>query len=290
MPAVLFYFHSAGGFSMAELPVKDICLSVRRAIVRMSDFFGTSSVRKSIQEESGMSDRHLRLFKTSCLVLILGVSMSAYATTSTFTWKEEVLLHDGGKIIVTRTVERGGRHEIGQKPSYKEQSLIFTIPGTNQQVIWEDKFSEDLGSANFLPMVLEISGGSPYIVAYPMGCLSYNKWGRPNPPYAFFKYDDKVWQRIPLQELPVEIKTPNLIFSSPDLAVEKFGTRFISSEMIKQLIDGYKQPEYKTILREPVKLGLLGSSVNCEEMIHYKCGWISPHGTFGRNFMDKTCK
>jgi len=37
--------------------------------------------------------------------------------------KEEVLLHDGSKLIVERTVERGGRHEIGQPPPIKVESL-----------------------------------------------------------------------------------------------------------------------------------------------------------------------
>jgi hypothetical protein len=208
-----------------------------------------------------MSDRHLllRLFKAISLVLALGVSMSAYGFGGD-SWKEEVLLHDGSKIIVTRTVERGGRHEIGQRPPFKEQSLHFAMPGTNQEIIWEDRYSEEVGSANFLPMVLEISKGTPYVVAYPMGCLSYNKWGRPNPPYVIFQYQGKEWMRIPLQELPTEIKTPNLIFSSPDIEVEKSGKRFITAAMIKELIDGYKQPEFKIIVREPMKQGLGATS------------------------------
>ncbi|MFH1026372.1 MAG: hypothetical protein V1791_00065 [Pseudomonadota bacterium] len=225
-------------------------------------------------------------------ILIMGTSMNAFGFLGLggTSWKEEVLLHDGQKMIVKRSVERGGRHEIGQKAPYKAQSLVFVVSGTNQEVTWEDKFSEDLGMANFLPMLLDVRDGVAYLVVSPMGCLSYNKWGRPNPPYVIFKYDGKAWQRIPLEELPTEIKTPNLIFSMPDIEVEKASTRFMTAEKIKAIISGYKQPEYKTILREPVKPGTAGSSVNCEEMIHYKCGWISPHGTFGRDFMDKTCK
>jgi hypothetical protein len=205
-------------------------------------------------------------------------------------WKEEVLLHDGNKIIVERRVQRGGRHEVGQKPPYKEQRLSFTMPGTPQTITWEDHYSQDLRQANFLPMAVDISGGTPYLVVYPMGCLSYNKWGRPNPPYVVFHYQENEWKRVSLQELPSEINSPNMIFSMPDIEVEKLGTRFVSAEKIKRLIAAYQQPEFKTILREPVKSGAEGSAVNCEEMIHYKCGWISPQGTFGREFMDRTCK
>lgn len=183
------------------------------------------------------------------LLMILGGGMSACAMGGT-SWKEEVLLHDGQKIIVERSVERGGRHEIGQKPPYKEQSLVFTMPISNETITWEDHYSEDVGSANFLPMLLDISKGTPYLVVNPVGCLSYNKWGRPNPPYVIFKYDGKAWQRIPLQELPAEIKTPNLIFSMPDIKVEESGKRFMSAEMIRAITAEYRQPEYKTILRE----------------------------------------
>lgn len=197
----------------------------------------------------------LKHVATLCLFMMMGASMSADAGLFGFgdtSWKEEVLLHDGSKIIVTRTVERGGRHEIGQQPPYKDQSLSFTMPGTNREVVWEDKFSEDLGSASFLPMLLDINQGVPYLVAHPMGCLSYNKWGRPNPPYVVFKYQGQEWRRIPLQELPVEIKTPNLIFSDPDNVVKEMGKSLIPADTIRQIISHYRQPEYKTILRDEI--------------------------------------
>lgn len=190
------------------------------------------------------------------LILMMGASMNAEAGLFGFGgdgWKEEVLLHDGNKIIVERTVEHGGRHEIGQRPPYKYQSLTFIHPATKHEIVWEDKFSEEVGSANFLPMLLDISNGTPYLVAYPMGCLSYNKWGRPNPPYVIFKHEGKEWKRIPLQELPTEIKTPNLIFSMPDVKVKESGKRFMTVEMIQKIIGDYRQPEYRTILREALE-------------------------------------
>ena len=237
-----------------------------------------------------MSDRRvlLRLLTTICLVMTLGVSMSVYGFGGD-SWKEEVLLHDGSKIIVERTVERGGRHEIGQRPPYKEQRLSFGLPGTDRIITWEDHYSQDLGQANFLPMALDISSGTPYLVAYPMGCLSYNKWGRPNPPYVVFQYQSKEWKRIRVEELPAEIKAPNVIFSMPDIKVEEFGKRFITAEMIKGLIDSYQQPEFKTILREPVKPKSLGST-NCEDRVLYKGHWILPNDSIAREFLDRQTK
>ena len=230
-----------------------------------------------------MSNRLLRAGKTVGLILTLGVSMSACAGFLGFggtSWKEEVLLHDGQKIIVERSVDRGGRHEIGQKPPIKEQSLSFTMPSTNKTITWEDHYSEDIGSASFLPMLLDIHQGAAYLVADTMDCLSYNKWGRPNPPYVIFKYEGKEWKRISLQELPTEIKTPNLIFSMPDIEVEKLGKSFVSAELIQEIINGYryKQTEHLTITREPMKKAELGSSLSCPELEQYKDGWRTPGG------------
>ena len=78
-----------------------------------------------------MSDRHwlLQLCKAVCLVWTLGVSMNADAGLFGFgdpSWKEEVRLHDGSKIVVERSQSYGGRHEIGQSSPIKEQSITFT--------------------------------------------------------------------------------------------------------------------------------------------------------------------
>lgn len=191
-------------------------------------------------------------------LLILGASMSADAGLFGFgstSWKEEVLLHDGGKIIVERSIIRNGRHEIGQRPGATNETLTFTLPGKNQPIIWEDKLSADIGSSNFNLLMLDIHKGTAYLVASPMGCLSYNKWGRPNPPYLIFKNQGKEWQRIPLQELPAELTTPNLVISSPDDAAEKASHGVVSAETIKELNGTARQPEFKIIVREPLAKG-----------------------------------
>ena len=220
----------------------------------------------------------LKKIKELGLLMMMGVSMSAdaglFGLDST-SWKEEVLLHDGSKIIVKRSVERGGRHEIGQRAGATNETLTFTMPDTNQVITWEDKRSEDIGSSNFNLLMLEILDGTAHLVASPMGCLSYNKWGRPNPPYVVFKYQGKEWKRITLQELAAELKTPNLVISSPDDAAEKARHGVVSTETIRNLNNTASQSEYRTILREPVKGGDITS---CAEMVRVKDGWISPGG------------
>jgi hypothetical protein len=224
---------------------------------------------------------------------ILGGSMCACAMGGT-SWKEEVLLHDGSTLIVERSFSRGGRHEIGQGQPIKSQYLSFTVPGSSQTITWQSDYSEDVGRSNFNLLALDVLNGTPYIVAEPNLCLSYNKWGRPNPPYVTFKYEGKTWQRIPLAELPAEFKQPNVAITVDDAdlfrEIDKY--EVVSVAAIKVLNGRLTQPEYKTILREAVKPGTYPSSVNCEEMVHYKCGWVgtNPDGTFNKEFMDRMCK
>lgn len=152
----------------------------------------------------------LKVFKTIGLTLILGVSLTACGA-GTIKLKEEVLLHDGTKIVVERSLDYGGRHEIGQGAPVKEQEITFTVPKNNKIFTFKSEYGEELGRTNFYLLALHILDDTPYIIAEPNRCLSYNKWGRPNPPYVIFKHDGKMWQRISIQQLPPEFKDINLV-------------------------------------------------------------------------------
>lgn len=218
---------------------------------------------------------HVSAFKIICLILALGVGINADAGLFGFggsNWKEEVLLHDGNKIIIDRSVEYGGRHEIGQSPPYKVQTLTFTLPSTTQRITWKDEYSDDVGSSNFNPVLLEVFGDTAYVLNSPVNSQSYSKWGCPNPPYVIFKYRNKVWKRIPLDELPTEVKLPNLVISSPDDVAKKTTHNFLSVELIQLENEGFRQSEYRTILRKPVA----NPGMGCLERI--EGGWQSSGG------------
>ena len=213
------------------------------------------------------------------MLVMIGASMSACAGFLGFggdSWEEEVLLHDGSKIIVERKLSYGGRHEIGHPPPIKEQTLSFTLPNTGKTIDWTSEYSEDVGRANFHLLALHVLNGTPYIVAEPNLCLSYNKWGRPNPPYVFFKYDGKEWQRIPLAALPAEFRTLNIAIDlarqDVDLMVRE---GLVKAETIKRRNGEleYNYPQYRSILREAVPNGGGG----CIKTDYYKgAGWLSP--------------
>jgi hypothetical protein len=225
-------------------------------------------------EGSGMNQASL--LKAMAVILMMGAGMNATAGLFGLggtTWKEEVLLHDGTKIVVERSHTYGGSREIGQPPSIKEQDITFNLPGTGQAITWKDEYGKEVGGSNFVLLALHVLKGTPYIVAKPNLCRSYNKWGRPNPPYVVFKYDGNAWQRTPFAELPTVFKDTNLslMYTKAD---EKHiaGQSPVPAEHVRKSNARIPNPESTSILREPVKPGTSASLVNCEEMIPNKSG------------------
>lgn len=223
------------------------------------------------------------------LLMVLGGGMSACAMGDKTSWKEEVLLHDGQKIIVERSQTYGGRHEIGQSPPVKEHTISFTLPHSNKTLTFKSEYSEDVGRANLNLLALHVLNGTPYIVAEPNLCLAYNKWGRPNPPYVIFKYDGKAWQRIPISQLPAGFKAINLIVNNgreEDIQRAASGSGYVSVADVQRINSSLTQPEYKTILREayPTAAG------SCPEMIYYKGAWVGPGDSIGKQMMDHKTK
>ena len=109
-----------------------------------------------------MSDRYslLWLFRTISLVLTLGAGMNAFGLDGA-SWKEEVLLHDGQKLIVERSQTYGGYLE----PASREQQLVeevweLTIPGTQQKVIWKSDWGRT-NEDNLSLLVLGFLGTPP---------------------------------------------------------------------------------------------------------------------------------
>ena len=209
-------------------------------------------------------------------LLLLGSSCCSFGFLGygdSASWKEEVQLHDGGKIMVKRWQSHGGRHELGQPLPIKDHSVTFSLPCSGSTITWKDEYSEDVGMANFLLLALHVRNGTPYLVTSPVGCLGYNKWGRPNPPYVFFKYDGTAWQRIGLEEFPAEFKDINLVIRSYGLEKKLIDQGLVSAEMVKKFNSDLTQPEYRTIIRETFETGKNSASkVDCPD-------WSSPRWT-----------
>jgi hypothetical protein len=233
--------------------------------------------------------------KAMLRILVLLLALSSLNATAglfgfgDFNWREEVQLHDGRKIIVKRSQSYGGRREVGQDPPIKEHVLTFKLPGSDKSIKWVSEFSQDVGRANFDLLALHVLNDTPYVVAMPNLCRAYNKWGRPNPPYVFFRYDGAAWQRIALAELPQEFVAANVIVDVRreeiiERAAAKLG--YVSADAVRSDNQSLRQAELRSILREPVKRGTEGSEVNCEELIRYKGYWVMPNDPVARKMVD----
>lgn len=207
-----------------------------------------------------MSNGHslFRVFATIGLALTLGGTMSA-CSSSSMTWKEEVQLHDGRKIIVTRSHTYGRHGEIGQGRLISGRSILFKIPGTDESVEWSSDGSLSL-------LLLDFKDGVPYIAGKPNTCPSFNSWGRPNPPYVFFKYADKKWHRIPFQEFPDRLNTNIVVSTKSDektILQEMRSRGYVTVEVQRKLnndLDDY----IRNIVRTPITSGP-GTYGGCEK-------------------------
>ncbi len=191
------------------------------------------------------------------VILLLAVTMNAFGFMGVgeTRWKEEVLLHDGNMIVVSRWQSYGGRYELDQTPPIKEHRITFSLPGSNKNITWTSEYGEDIGRTNFNPIGLHIMNRTPYVVAVPNLCVSYGKWGRPNPPYVFFRYDGTAWLRISLQDVPAEFTTVNLVINTVGHRKELNHLEIASAKQVKKMNSSLKQPEYQSILRLPVTGG-----------------------------------
>lgn len=189
------------------------------------------------------------------LLLMMGVSMNADAGIfdHTMSWKEEVLLHDGSKIIAERHYNLGGYPAIeSQEHAALDVTVTFTLPGTNKTITWKTDYDNSQSEPNSLNLIrLDVVNGVPYIVTYPAGCVAYNKWGRPNPPQILFKYENEQWKRITLVELPPELNNTyaNVIVGKPAAVLLK---SFYTAEGVDTVNQDISTPEYKATLREAV--------------------------------------
>lgn len=182
----------------------------------------------------------------------LGLSAcAALPASGADSWKEEVLLHDGQKIIVERSQTYKGRSEPGQPAPIGEHTIRFSLPGSGKSITWTSEYGEDIGRTDFNLSALHVKNGTPYVIAEPNLCLSYNKWGRPNPPYVVFRQDGNAWQRIVFEALPSEFTTVNVVKRVRGIDVENLvKARQVSAEQVAALNAGLERPESKAILRK----------------------------------------
>jgi hypothetical protein len=116
-------------------------------------------------------------------------------------WEEEVKLHDGRVIVVERSVTRerlGG--ELGYAGDVISQKIEFNAG--NDRIVWEDDIT---------PIVFDVMNKVYWVAAAPMlrpKCVAH---GNPNPPFIFYKYEERVWKNVQYLDFPDGLKKNLLV-------------------------------------------------------------------------------
>jgi hypothetical protein len=243
-----------------------------------------SSLTPLANKQNGMMKRIGKL----AMLFMLGASMSACAgLPGSKGWKEEVLLHDGRVLVVERHFNLGGYPTLdARERRLLDESITFILPDTKKVISWKSEYDDRVPEPNSLSaLLLDVVGGVPYLATGPAGCIAYNKWGRPNPPYILFKYTDGAWQQIPLQEFPAELVEVNLMNMPDSRLLKPYYT--VGASKAKRS-DGNVSAYAKTILRVPTP-SAGGPGVGCPEMIRKGNGGWDGIGWFRDQPSKEAC-
>lgn len=198
-------------------------------------------------------------------------------------WSEEILLHDGNKILAERKQKYGGKPTADSRElAVLEEEWKFQIAGGSEAIAWKSDFSQPPKGSRLTLVVFGIKARVPYIATSPSGCVAYNYWGRPNPPYVFFRRDGNDWKRIALAEFPIEFGTANVVVGGRG-SPEKLSGMVISKESVQEQ-NRLLPPYLRTLIREPINVP---QTIECEELIYYKGAWIMPNDSIAKSVLDR---
>ncbi len=150
-----------------------------------------------------------RLFASLLCCISLNAKAGLPFMSETVTWDEEVLLTNGQVLPVHREATYGpdewGRSGRGR---LKEQSIRFSH--NDKKVKWEN---DDKWPIHYMPDILDVVGNMPILVMPVHRWGPCNKYDFPQEGLVAFAYRNGEWSRIPLAELPTNLKV-NLLRST----------------------------------------------------------------------------
>lgn len=143
------------------------------------------------------------------LVVLLLLGLALRGCSDTLTWKEEVRLSDGRVVVVTQKRRYEGAYNgqtFGNIP--REAWLTIKLPEFgNEEITWHERLK---------PRIVNIYNGKLYVVGWPPTEREFRLYGRQDPPYVGFVYENRQWKRITFPEIPGAIYDVNLwIENSP---------------------------------------------------------------------------
>lgn len=156
-------------------------------------------------------------FARLLLGYVLVTSVHAATNFPPGRWTEEALLNDGRTIKVEREVFETGRDFCflclaeRRYSSFNRHSLRFISPETRSSIEWA-------GEDGFIPVLLDFVGGVPYLVVQGRPTQeSAKRYGCPELPFIYLRYESGSWRPIPIDGVPNTIRTANLSSNVHDI-------------------------------------------------------------------------
>lgn len=198
----------------------------------------------------------VRKVKTALVALLCGLSLAGCASGRA--WKEEVVMFDGRKVVVERQQTLGNPldRELSEvslsRPPVTGNFLRVPLNNGGWSPIWE--------GPGLNPLALGKVGPDYFLAAWPVRCHNYDKWGRPVPPYVFFRFDGHAWQRVNVDAFPKEIDRLNMSLPGTDAHRAAVASGYVSAEGVPML--NFGAPDYiRTIKR--------AGTAGVEDCLHY---------------------
>jgi hypothetical protein len=180
----------------------------------------------------------ISIVRIASALALTGAQVLSGCGADTITWQEEVKLLDGRVIIVTQTRRLEENVE-------REAWLNFKLPEFgDKEILWHE---------NLDTMVLNVYQHKLYVVGVPGTVIEYRQYGRPEPPYIGYRYDNAQWARIPFGEIPAAIYGANMYPENMALARLKHVTISDKDEIFRD--DRWRphqrriDPSYRSKLR-----------------------------------------
>lgn len=173
----------------------------------------------------------MRLFKQFIVVCMLCI-----LTACSPEWTDEVLLHDGRIIHVTRTVSMTTSISLSEGRLLDRTATFYGLkasnPNTNEKISWRsnDKFIN--------PVLIDFDGTTTYLVIH---LPNYNdiktQFGCTWPPYVFLRHEqNKEWDIIATSQAPIFLRFANLSFRYDSLYMkQKLQLYLLRGEELKRV-------------------------------------------------------
>jgi len=167
------------------------------------------------------------------LIALLMTGLLVGCASGVRNWQEQVILPDGRELIVERSHTLSNRFDreisaINAPPSATAYTVAIPLPNGGK-AIWEAEHM------NMIPIAVTTDSKTAYLIASPFNCKSYARLGRPEPPFAVFKYEGNRWARVAIEMFPGQISEANLMIDTSNQEIEKSP---ISAKTVKRLNEG----------------------------------------------------